>query len=184
MLVLQAYGSLLDWLKGGHSVVVLQGLGGVVVWLGLISVNLLTYLEFLALGPVQLSGLDVWEPGLGAEMVHLFGTGVCTVRRTGTFSFDYMGKPFSKFSGLNHVKMFFLFYCIIPSVRKLFKFNFEVLSLNTAGIGGHSDSNKWQKLFNYLKKHSSPKAVVFLQETHSTKKVENSWRSQWGCEKR
>ena len=49
--------------------------------------------------------------------------------------------------------------------------------MNTAGIGGHSDSNKWRKLFNYLKKHSSPKAIVFLQETHSTKKVENLWKS-------
>ena len=60
-------------------------------------------------------------------------------------------------------------------------YSVEVLSLNTAGISGHSDSNKRQKLFNYLKKHSSPKAIVFLQETHSTKKVENLWTSQWGC---
>ena len=55
--------------------------------------------------------------------------------------------------------------------------------MNTAGIGGHSDSNKRRKLFNYLKKHSSPKAIVFLQETHNTKKVENLWTSQWGCGK-
>ena len=55
--------------------------------------------------------------------------------------------------------------------------------MNTARIGGHSDSNKWRKLFNYLKKRSSPKAIVFLQETHSTKKVENLWTSQWGCGK-
>ena len=25
--------------------------------------------------------------------------------------------------------------------------------------------------------------MVFLQETHSTEKVENLWTSQWGCEK-
>ena len=55
--------------------------------------------------------------------------------------------------------------------------------MNTAGIGGHSDSNRRRKLFNYLKKHSSPKAIVFPQETHSTKKVENLWTSQWGCGK-
>ena len=55
--------------------------------------------------------------------------------------------------------------------------------MNTAGIGGHSDSNKWRKLFNNMKKHGSPKAIVFLQETHSTKKVENLWTSQWGCGK-
>ena len=42
LLVLQVYGSLLDWLEGGHSVVVLRGLGGVAVWLGLIPVNLST----------------------------------------------------------------------------------------------------------------------------------------------
>ena len=34
-----------------------------------------------------------------------------------------------------------------------------------------------------MKKRSSPKAIVFLQETHSTTKVENLWTSQWGCGK-
>ena len=55
--------------------------------------------------------------------------------------------------------------------------------MNTAGIGRHNDSNKRRKLFNYLKKHNSPKAIVFLQEMHSTKKVENLWTGQWGCGK-
>ena len=55
--------------------------------------------------------------------------------------------------------------------------------MNTAGIGGHSESNKRRKLFNCLKKHGSPKAIVFLQEMHSNKKVENLWTSQWGCGK-
>ena len=30
-----------------------------------------------------------------------------------------------------------------------------------------------EKVFNYIRKHTSGKAVVFLQETHSTKKHEN-----------
>ena len=46
-LVLQAYRSLLDWLEGGRSVVVLGGLGGVALWLGLILVNFMTYLVLL-----------------------------------------------------------------------------------------------------------------------------------------
>ena len=46
-LVLQAYGSLLHWLEGGRSVVVLRGLSGLAVWLGLILANLLTYLVVL-----------------------------------------------------------------------------------------------------------------------------------------
>ena len=43
---------------------------------------------------------------------------------------------------------------------------FDVLSLNTAGIG---DSFKRCKVFNYLKKNSSSKVVIFLQEMHSVK---------------
>ena len=46
MLVLQAC-RLLDWHEGGRSVVLLRCMGGVVVWLGLISVNLLTNLVVL-----------------------------------------------------------------------------------------------------------------------------------------
>ena len=57
---------------------------------------------------------------------------------------------------------------------------FDVLSLNTAGIG---DSFKRRKVFNYLKKNSSSKAVIFLQETHSVKKKEKIWNNQWGCGK-
>ena len=53
--------------------------------------------------------------------------------------------------------------------------------MNTVGIGVHIYSNKRGKLFNVLKKHSSPKAILFLQETHSTEKVGNLWTSQWGC---
>ena len=40
------------------------------------------------------------------------------------------------------------------------------------------DERKQRKIFNYLKKHTSGKAVVLFQETHSTKKVENLWKYQ------
>ena len=54
--------------------------------------------------------------------------------------------------------------------------DFEVLSYNTRGLG---DERKRRKIFNYVKKHTSGKAVVLFQETHSTKKVENLWKYQW-----
>ena len=57
---------------------------------------------------------------------------------------------------------------------------FDVLSLNTAGIG---DNFKRRKLFNYLKKSCSSKGIVLLQETHSTVRNEAMWTSQWGCGK-
>ena len=43
------------------------------------------------------------------------------------------------------------------------------------------NSPKRRKIFNYLKKHSSPKSIIFLQETHSTERAENKWTNQWGC---
>ena len=44
------------------------------------------------------------------------------------------------------------------------------MSLNTASIG---DSLERRKVFNYLKKNSSYKAVIFLQDMHGIKKKEN-----------
>ena len=55
---------------------------------------------------------------------------------------------------------------------------FDILSLNTAGIG---DSIKRCKLFNYAKKHTSSARIFFLQETHSSEKNERLWVNQWGC---
>ena len=55
---------------------------------------------------------------------------------------------------------------------------FDILSLNTAGIG---DSIKRHKLFNYAKKHTSSAGIVFLQKTHSSGKNERLWVDQWGC---
>ena len=46
------------------------------------------------------------------------------------------------------------------------------------GTGGYK---KRRKVFNHLKKHSSHNAVIFLQETHSTKIVKKVWLNKWGC---
>ena len=42
--------------------------------------------------------------------------------------------------------------------------DFEVVSYNVNGLG---DDRKLRKIFNYMEKHISEKAIVFLQETHS-----------------
>ena len=69
----------------------------------------------------------------------------------------------------------------ISTYHQLTKFDFEILSLNTRSIGGQMNSPKRRKIFNHLKRHSSPKSIIFLQETHSTEGAENEWTSQWGC---
>ena len=58
--------------------------------------------------------------------------------------------------------------------------DFDIVSLNTAGLG---DYVKCRKTFNYLKKQTSPKGIIFLQETHSVNKVEGLWTKQFGCGK-
>ena len=57
-----------------------------------------------------------------------------------------------------------------------FDFSFDILSLNVRGIRNDTKRNK---IFNWLKNHTSNQAVVFLQETHSTSDVENLWSNQW-----
>ena len=47
--------------------------------------------------------------------------------------------------------------------------DFEVVSYNVNGLG---DDRKCRKIFNYMKKHTSGKAIVCLQETHLVQKVE------------
>ena len=41
-------------------------------------------------------------------------------------------------------------------------------------------NRKRRKIFNYIKKHTSGKAIVFLQETHSVQKVEKLFEYQIG----
>ena len=54
--------------------------------------------------------------------------------------------------------------------------DFEVVSYNVNGLG---DDWKCRKIFNYMKKHTSGKAIVCLQETHLVQKVEKLFEYQW-----
>ena len=54
---------------------------------------------------------------------------------------------------------------------------FEVLSYNVNAI---RDDRKRQKIFNFLKKQTSNKAVIFMQEIHSGKATEKRFEYQWG----
>ena len=38
-------------------------------------------------------------------------------------------------------------------------------------------------MFNFLRKHSSKNAIIFLQETHRTTNCEKIWTNQWGSGK-
>ena len=53
---------------------------------------------------------------------------------------------------------------------------FEVVSHNVNGLG---DDRKRRKIFNFMKKHTSSKALVCLQETYSTPKNEKLFKYQW-----
>ena len=53
---------------------------------------------------------------------------------------------------------------------------FELFSWTVRGIGSYE---KRRKVFNWIVKHSSQNSIIFLQETHSTKQVENNWRKMW-----
>ena len=59
--------------------------------------------------------------------------------------------------------------------------NFELITFNVKGLGSFE---KRRKVFNYLKKHTTANAIVFLQETHSTETSEAIWKAQWGGEVR
>ena len=46
-------------------------------------------------------------------------------------------------------------------------------------MNGLGDDRKRRKIFNYMKKHTSGKAIAFLQETHSVQNVEKLFEYQW-----
>ena len=58
--------------------------------------------------------------------------------------------------------------------------NFDVISLNTRGLGNFT---KRKKIFNYVNKHVSRRGIILLQETHSMQKDEKVWTNQFGCGK-
>ncbi len=55
--------------------------------------------------------------------------------------------------------------------------NIEFNTFNTRGLG---DVVKRRVVFTWLQEHH--KGITFLQETHSTKNYEKSWKEQWGGE--
>ena len=58
--------------------------------------------------------------------------------------------------------------------------SFDLLSLNVRGI---RSNGKRMTIFNWLNTHTSDQAIIFSQETHSERSDENSWTTQFGCEK-
>ena len=52
--------------------------------------------------------------------------------------------------------------------------NLALISLNVKGL------SKRRMLYTWCRKKNTD--IMFLQETHSTKEVENKWRSEWGAE--
>ena len=53
-----------------------------------------------------------------------------------------------------------------------------MISTNAQGL---KDYTKRRKVFNFMKKHTSSKGLIFIQETHSLKTCENIWTNQFGC---
>ena len=53
----------------------------------------------------------------------------------------------------------------------------RLISLNVRGL---SNFKKQRMIYTWCKKKNTD--VIFLQETHSTKEVENQWRNEWGTE--
>ena len=53
-----------------------------------------------------------------------------------------------------------------------------MISINAQGL---RDYTKRRKVFNFMKKHTSRKGIIFMQETHSPKTCENIWTNQFGC---
>lgn len=55
-------------------------------------------------------------------------------------------------------------------------FDFDMISLNVRGI---RDFKKCTKMFHWINKHAGNKGISFLQETHSTKEIENEWKQRF-----
>ena len=53
-----------------------------------------------------------------------------------------------------------------------------MISMNAQGL---RDYTKRCTVFNFTKKHTSSKGIVFMQEIHSLKTCENIWTNQFGC---
>ena len=53
---------------------------------------------------------------------------------------------------------------------------FDVVTLNVRGL---RDYTKRKKIFQYLKKQTTSKGIVFLQETHTCIKKEAQYKNMW-----
>ena len=51
------------------------------------------------------------------------------------------------------------------------------LSLHSFNVRGLANKNKRTTIFNWLS--INHKGIIFLQETHTTKDSENTWRQEW-----
>ena len=121
-------------------------------------------------------------------MTYAFGNLSCTRSRTlGLGQWGNIGKydsfPWHRRKTALKVMLGMSYSVWRSTYHQVTKFDFEILSLNTRGTGGQTNSPKRRKRFNYLKKHSSPKSIIFLQETYSTERAENEWTNQWGCDR-
>ena len=109
-------------------------------------------------------------------MTYAFGDLSCTRSRTlGLGQWGSIGKyhsfPWHRGKAALKVMLSMSYFVWRSTYHQLTKFDFEILGLNTRGTGGQMNSPKRRKIFNYLKKHSSPKSIIFLQETHVQKRL-------------
>ena len=58
--------------------------------------------------------------------------------------------------------------------------NFDFISNNVKGL---KSSKKRIKLFEYFKSKLAPSGVLFAQETHSTKEIEQKWKDELNGQK-
>ena len=57
-------------------------------------------------------------------------------------------------------------------------FFLDMVNIATFNVRRLANGDKCNKIFKYIK--SKFYDIVFLQETHSTKKIEKLWKSHWG----
>ena len=75
-----------------------------------------------------------------------------------------------------------LLICLVPfainsSCTVAINSALRLISLNVRGL---SNFKKRRMIYTWCKKKNTD--IIFLQETHSTKEVENQWRNEWGAE--
>ena len=75
-----------------------------------------------------------------------------------------------------------LLICLVPfainsSCTVAINSALRLISLNVRGL---SNFKKQRMIYTWCKKKNTD--IIFLQETHSTKEVENQWRNEWGAE--